>query len=402
MLSVACSSAPESVGTAGSSAVASTASIAPMTSSTTTTVVSTTTVLTTTTSLPSIEECLDVIPLEVKVGQLLFPVIAQSELVAAATLASTGKIAGVVLVGNVSAGVDAQIAEFQASSLVGPSLMAVDEEGGRVQRLTDLVGAFPSARALAAANSPEEAGRLSRAHAEKLAQLGFTMNLAPVLDLDNGSYIRDRSFGAEPGLVTEYGLAVAAGISDAGLVPVVKHFPGHGRGTDSHRALPVLPDKSELEAADVVPFRAAADAGLAIMVGHLVVPDLTGDEPASLSSAAISGWLRNEIGFDGLVMTDAFNMEAIAATRTADDATEAAIAAGADLAMLGRLADVEASGSRLVDAVATGRLGLEAVNRSFLRVLEAKDISACDLPAEVAPAIRCDGVSGGGCSLVVG
>ena len=203
MLSVACSSAPESVGTAGSSAVASTASIAPMTSSTTTTVVSTTTVLTTTTSLPSIEECLDVIPLEVKVGQLLFPVIAQSELVAAATLASTGKIAGVVLVGNVSAGVDAQIAEFQASSLVGPSLMAVDEEGGRVQRLTDLVGAFPSARALAAANSPEEAGRLSQAHAEKLAQLGFTMNLAPVLDLDNGSYIRDRSFGAEPGLVTE-------------------------------------------------------------------------------------------------------------------------------------------------------------------------------------------------------
>lgn len=394
-------SSADSAAIATSSQVSSTTPTSTTTTSTTTTAAPTT-VAPPTTSPPSIAECLAVIPVEVKVGQLLFPVVVQSELADAAELASRGAIAGVVVVGAVQSGVDAQIADIQARSLVAPSLIAVDEEGGRVQRLADLIGPLPSARTVAASGTPEEARRLAHDHAAKLAELGFTMNLAPVLDLDTGGYIRDRSFGADPEVVAEYGLAVAAGIGDAGVVPVVKHFPGHGRGTDSHRGLPVLPGQAELESTDIVPFRAAVEAGLPVMVGHLVVPDLTGSEPASLSAAAVAGWLRDGLGFDGLVMTDAFNMDAISATKSADVAAEAAVAAGVDLAMLGRLAEVGPATTRLVDAVSSGRLGGDAVDRAFLRVLEAKDISACDLPAEVAPAIRCDGVTDGGCALALG
>ncbi len=182
---------------------------------------------------------------------------------------------------------------------------------------------------------------------------------------------------------------------------MVKHFPGHGRGVDSHTGLPELPPLAELQA-DLVPFRAAAEAGLPIMVGHLVVPDLTGDEPASMSPEAISGLLRTELGFDGLVMTDALNMDAVTATRSGDEAAERALAAGADLAMLGRLADVEPTLDRLLAAVVEERLEIDTLNRSFLRVLDAKGVTACDLPADVAPAIRCDGVTTGGCALVVG
>ena len=385
----------ESSSTAAPTSVATTAT-------TTTTTSTTTTAAPTTTRPPTVAECLSVIPLDVKIGQLLFPVVVESELAQAAELASRGAIAGVVVVGDVGPGVEARIAAIQAGSRVGPSILAVDEEGGRVQRLTGLIGAYPSAREVAATTTPDQARRLAREHAEKIAEIGFTMNLAPVLDLDTGGYIRDRSFGSDPEVVTEYGLAVADGIGDTGVVAVAKHFPGHGRATDSHRGLPVLPGRSELETTDLVPFRAAADAGVAIMVGHLVVPDVTGTEPASLSPAAVRGWLRDGLGFDGLVMTDALDMDAISATRSGDAAAEAAITAGVDLAMLGRLADVEPSSARLVEAVASGRLTTETVDRSFLRVLEAKDITACDLPAEVAPAIRCDGVTDGGCGLVLG
>ena len=335
-------------------------------------------------------------------GQLLFPVVTQSELGSATELAATGEIAGVVIVGDVSVGVEGQIAELQAASIVGPSLVAVDEEGGRVQRVASLVGSIPSARSVASDLTSAEARELARAHAEKLGALGFTMNLAPVLDLDTGSYIRDRSFSPDPATVAEYGIAVAAGIEDAGLVPVAKHFPGHGRGIDSHTGLPVLPPLVELRATDLVPFELAAAMDVPIMIGHLVVPDLTGDEPASQSAAAIAGLLRDDLGFDGLVMTDAFNMDAITDRRNGAEAARQAIGAGVDLAMLGGIADVAPTIEMLTQAVAAEEIELVSVNRSFLRVLETKGITACDLPAEVAPGIRCDGVTDGGCGLVVG
>ena len=233
------------------------AQVAPETTTTTTTTTTTSTT-TTTEPPPTIEECLAEVPLDVKLGQLLFPVMTQSEFGAATVLAANGQIAGVVVLGSPDARVARDIEAMQTTSLVGPSIIAVDEEGGRVQRLDDLVGTLPSARAMAN-GTPAEVRAQSRSHAEAIGALGFTMNLAPVLDLDNGTYIRDRSFGADAATVEEYAFAFADGILDAGLTPTAKHFPGHGRGTDSHTGLPTLPGLDELRGTDLQPFVAGEE-----------------------------------------------------------------------------------------------------------------------------------------------
>jgi beta-N-acetylhexosaminidase len=359
---------------------------------------STTPATSTTVAPMTAEECAAEVSLEVRLGQLLFPVVVQDELEAAAQLAERGLIGGVVVLGSPTEAIAAQIADLQDRSLVSPSIVAVDEEGGRVQRLDSLVGSIPSARQVSAELTLEEARELARSHAQSIGELGFTMNLAPVLDLDNGGFIGDRSFGEDVDLVTNYAFATADGIIAAGLTPVAKHFPGHGRGADSHTGLPTLPDLDTLLESDLVPFIRAVDRGdIPIMIGHLVVPGLTNDKPATLSPEAIDGLLRRELGFDGLVMTDALNMDAISATTNNADAAEQALMAGVDLAMLGQLSDVEPALDQLIDAVRSGRLEEATVNTSFVRVLEHRGIELCGLVPALLPAIGCrSGV--GGCS----
>ena len=360
----------------------------------------TTTVATTTTSvpIPTPEECADEIPIDVRVGQLLFPVVTQSELPAATQLAAAGHIGGIVLLGSPSSTIGADLATLQANSMVGPSIVSVDEEGGRVQRVAGLVGAIPSARSQASNLTPDEVVTLTQGHAEQLGGLGFTMNLAPVLDLDTGVFIRDRAFSADPTVVSQYALATAQGIRSAGLDPVAKHFPGHGRGTDSHTGLPTVPPLSELRTADLLPFIDFIDGGgEAIMIGHVIVPDVTQDLPASLSREIITDLLRDELGFNGVVITDAFNMDAIAVDFTNPQAAEASIAAGVDLAMLGNLADVDATITQLIIAVSEGRIEEQQLNESFVRVLRLKGLEVCELPADIAPAIACNGVGFGAC-----
>lgn len=367
----------------------------PVTEASTTTIEPTTTA---TSTLPprSALECASDIALEVRLGQLLFPVIVQSELPAATALAEQGLIGGVVVLGKPTAEIAAGITDLQSRSMVSPSIVAVDEEGGRVQRLDQLVGAVPSARQVATQFTADEARALAEEHAAEVAALGFTMNLAPVVDLDNGSFIGDRSFGANPDVVTNYAFATADGIRAGGLTPVVKHFPGHGRGADSHTGLPSLPELEVLRDSDLVPFVRAIDRGdLPIMVGHLVVAGLTRGKPATLSIEAIDGLLRTELGFDGLVMTDALNMDAISATTNNAEAAEQALIAGVDLVMLGSLAQTEATIDHLLEAVGSGRLDEQSVNSSLLRVLDERQIELCSLPAELLPAIGCQPDRGG-------
>ncbi len=358
------------------------------------TTTTTTTAPTTTTTAPIVRsamECASDIPLDVRIGQLMFPVLTQDEFGDAQSLATQGHLGGVVVLGSPSSSIKGDIERLQASSLVGPMIVAVDEEGGRVQRLESVVGRQPSAREVAANETPAVARERARAHATALGELGFTMNLAPVVDLDTGSFIGDRSYGSDPDLVTAYAFEVADGILDGGLSPVLKHFPGHGAGTDSHFGLPTLPELDELRTTDLVPFeRGAARGDLPIMVGHLVVPGLTDGQPATLSRAAVTGLLRGELGFNGLVMTDAFNMEAISATTNNADAAELAIGAGVDLVMLGTIREVGLAVEQLVDAVTSGRLSDEAVTTAFLRVMQHRNLELCALPEHLRPAIGCE------------
>ena len=362
------------------------------TTSTTTTTTTTTTIATTTTvPPPTAAECAAEIPLEVRVGQLMFPLITQPDFAAAAEAAERGLIGGVVVIGNPTAAIAGDIAAMQNRSLLGPLIVAVDEEGGTVQRLAGITSTLPSARTAASSLTTAEAQELARAHAVAIGELGFTMNLAPVVDLDNGGFLESRTFSSDPSIATDYGFATADGILEAGLSPVIKHFPGHGRGTDSHTGLPTLPELSVLEGDDLIPFARAAERGdLPIMIGHLVVPDLTNGKPATLSPEAINGLLRDQLGFDGLVMTDAFNMAAIAATTSNAEAAEQSLAAGVDLVMLGSLGATEGTVDHVLAAIDAGVITEQSITESFLRVLDNRGLEICALPEDLRPSIGCE------------
>ena len=196
-----------------------------------------------------------------------------------------------------------------------------------------------------------------------------------------GKGIGDRSFGNDPATVTDYGMATVEGLSAGGVVPVVKHFPGHGGATvDTHEELASTAPLSELRERDLIPFAAVVGAtDAAVMVGHLNVPGLTGGMPASLSPAAINGLLREELGHSGLIVTDSLIMGAIRSQWSVSEAALLAITAGADLALVGGLEDAAAVFSEIEAAVAEGRLSLERLDDAATNVLRAKGVFACTL-----------------------
>ncbi|MEE2568141.1 glycoside hydrolase family 3 N-terminal domain-containing protein [Pseudarthrobacter sp. J64] len=252
-----------------------------------------------------------------------------------------------------------------------PGIVAVDQEGGPVARLRAPLTEWPAAMAYGAAGDPAMARDAGRAMGAELAGLGFTMNFAPDADVTIGPQdpvIRSRSFSDDPDAVAAHAVAMSAGLVDAGVLPAVKHFPGHGSVTvDSHVGLPVQgAGLAELEARDWKPFRAAVAAGLPmVMTGHIDVPALEPGIPASLSKATY-GHLRS-LGFKGVVVTDALNMGAIGQNYAVGEESVKALAAGADLLLMPP--DVEAAHSAIVTAVGNGSLPEDRLNEAAARVI---------------------------------
>jgi len=218
-------------------------------------------------------------------------------------------------------------------------LVAVDQEGGRVQRFRSPVLELPPMRALGQRDDPELTRRAARVLGGQLGAIGFNVNFAPVLDVDtnpDNPVIGDRSFGADPALVARHGVAFARGLRDAGVMACGKHFPGHGDTVvDSHFTLPMLAhDMERLEAVELVPFRAAAGEIDSIMTAHIVFRALDADRPATLSHPVITGLLRGQLGYDGLVVSDDLEMKAIADHYPNGEAAVAAIRAGCDLLLI--------------------------------------------------------------------
>ena len=267
-----------------------------------------------------------------------------------------------------------------------PLAVSVDEEGGRVSRLSSLIGAAPSARTLAQTQTPDQVYNLALARGRQMRGLGITVDFAPVVDVsDQGAdtVIGDRSFSNDPATVTTYAGAFARGLRDAGVLPVLKHFPGHGHGSgDSHTAGAVsTPPLSELMKSDLVPYATlTTEAPVAVMMGHLEVPGLTGNTPASLSAAAVnllrSGGYGGP-GFNGPVFSDDLSsMAAISSRYGVAEAVLRALQAGTDVALWITTAEVPAVLDRLEKAVTAGELALPAVEGSVLRMAGIKGPSA--------------------------
>jgi beta-N-acetylhexosaminidase len=260
-----------------------------------------------------------------------------------------------------------------------PPFLALDQEGGNVVRVHDQVVVLPSNMALGATRSAELAYAAGRAQGEDLKRLGFNMNLAPVLDVNlnpRNPVIGVRSYGDSVPLVSELGRAFVRGQEDAGLVTVAKHFPGHGAtDADSHKALPVMAETREEVLAQMEPFRAAIQDGLdGLMTAHVAIPGLTGNNvPATLSPQVLGGLLRQELGFDGLVLTDEMEMEAIVQRYGVGRAAVLAVKAGADMVLVPWRNEKKTEVyEALLAAVRSGELPAARLEQAVRRILTAK------------------------------
>ena len=267
-----------------------------------------------------------------------------------------------------------------------PLAVSVDEEGGRVSRLKSIIEPQPSARVLAATDTPDDVYAIALDRGHKMRGLGITIDFAPVADVTteaDDEVIGDRSFGSDPEKVTEYAGAYARGLRDAGIFPVLKHFPGHGHGSgDSHTGAVTTPPLTDLQNDDLVPYRTLTTAGpVGVMVGHLEVPGLTGTDPASLSPAAYALLRSGGYGgppFTGLVFTDDISsMAAVNQRYGVSEASLKAFQAGADVALWTTTDEVPAVLDRLEQAVAAGELNMSTVDASLQRVVAVKGPPHC-------------------------
>jgi len=255
-------------------------------------------------------------------------------------------------------------------------LIAVDQEGGRVERLHDGVASLPSAMAFGATGDADLAARAGALLGRDLARLGITVDLAPVADLSlqpRSRVIGTRAYGDIPDDVAAFAGAFARGIERAGVAAALKHFPGQGSTAgDSHVTLPrVTADAATLRARDLVPFARGIAAGVASLVvsAHVVVEAFDAQHPATLSRAILTDLLRGELGFTGVIATDCLEMDAIArGVGTVQGAVDA-LAAGADLLLISHHLELAAQAAdAIVGAVKSGRLSLDRLRDAHARV----------------------------------
>lgn len=218
-----------------------------------------------------------------------------------------------------------------------PLLIALDQEGGPVQRLKAPFTLIPAARDLGLTATPEEVEDLARRVGRELALVGVNMNLAPVLDVPRSPACPQwhRAYSPDPERAARYALAAIRGYAAGGVIPVAKHFPGLGDTmADSHEVLPQAMSADAQREADLLPFREAAAAGApAVMTAHLLVTQWD-TRPATLSAVALQDWLRRKLKFQGVVITDDLEMGAIATRLPVEQAAREALAAGADLLLI--------------------------------------------------------------------
>lgn len=239
-----------------------------------------------------------------------------------------------------------------------PFAVSIDFEGGRVLRHAEILGDYPSPQVMAETKSPEEVRQLAKEMGDSLASRGITMNFAPVVDLDGAGLevVGDRAFSHDPLVAADYAAAFAEGMLDAGVTPVYKHFPGHGRASgDSHLGEVVTPPLDELKTLDLIPYtKVLPGTRAAVMLGHLVVPDF-GEAPATLNPEIYKllreGSYPGGAPFEGPVITDDLSgMKAITDNYRVPQAVVSALGAGADMALWISTADL----SEAIDATVTG------------------------------------------------
>lgn len=334
-------------------------------------------------------EQLAAMTVEEKVGQLLIGGFEGTEIGDQATrLVQEYQVGGLILYGRNIAGAGQLVTLTNGLKALNgdgiPLFLSIDQEGGGVDRMPPEVRRTPGAYCVGQTGSVPAAQSYGDVLAAECAAFGLNLDFAPVLDVwsnPGNTVIGQRAFSADARTVAGLGPAAARRMMDQGIIPAVKHFPGHGdTAVDSHVGLPVV-DKSpeELEETELIPFRAAIQsAGTdgqvpAVMVAHILLTQLDPERPASLSPAVVTGLLRDELGFAGAVLTDDLTMGAVTQSYGLGEAAVLAVEAGCDILLVCHGPDsVPAVRTALLEAVASGRITAERLDESVYRILRLK------------------------------
>ena len=256
--------------------------------------------------------------------------------------------------------------------------IGVDEEGGSVARAADNLGttAFEDMATYGTEGDTAKAYEIGKTQAQELTEMGFNVNFSPVADVltnEANTVVKDRSFGSDPELVADMTTEVIKGLTEGGMLCAPKHFPGHGStDADTHNGF-AASDRTlqELENCDLIPFRAAITAGAPmIMVGHMTMTELDDENPACMSGDIVTGLLREKLGYDGIIITDALNMGAIYENYTNAEAAVACISAGCDMLLC--VSNINSVVSAVTTAVEEGVIKESAIDASVTRILTAK------------------------------
>lgn len=272
------------------------------------------------------------------------------------------------------------IGDLQKASGLG-LFVAVDEEGGRVARLGKNPAmettAFPPMAEIGASGDRSKARNVGLTIGQDLRRFGFNLDFAPVADVNSNPdnpVINDRAFSSDPRIAADMVAACVRGFKESGVLCTLKHFPGHGdTATDSHYgAASSGKTLAELQSCEFLPFEAGIAAGAdVVMLGHISLPNVTGNDlPATLSYEITTGILREQLGFEGLIVTDSMSMAAITSHFSSEEAAVKAIQAGADLILMP--ANLNDAVTGILNAVKTGEISEERLNESVYRILYTK------------------------------
>lgn len=262
-----------------------------------------------------------------------------------------------------------------------PMFLSIDQEGGNVDRLKTIKGItfskMPAMADIGKTNDTSIAYGTGANIAHNLKMLSLNMNFAPVIDVysnPKNTVIGTRSFGSNAEVVAKMGLALSKGLKDNNIIPVYKHFPGHGNTeTDSHVNLPIVnKSKEELLKEELIPFKEAiANGAEVIMIGHLAIPSITNSYiPASLSKKIITNLLKEELNYKNIVITDALNMKALTNNYTEKEIIEKSINAGVDILLMPE--NPINAVSIIIDSIKNGTIKEEQINNSVKKILELK------------------------------
>jgi beta-N-acetylhexosaminidase len=333
-----------------------------------------------------VEELLASLTLEQKIGQRFIITVRGTRLSRAeAALIGDGLAGGIILNSGNIAGreqVQALTGAIEAAGREGAGgvpFIGIDQEGGRVSRLEIRnITRFPAPFHWREAGDPFFVEAAAYVISREIAVLGFNMNFAPVLDLygrADDSVIGDRAMGDEPWQVGRLGAYYLRGAGQAGIIPVAKHFPGHGRTTvNSHFRLPVLEVTEDiLLTHDLLPFRIAIEQGAeALMTAHILYPLIDPDYPVTLSARFIRGLLRGRLGYEGVVISDDITMGALRANFTLTEILRQAIRAGVDLILVQGPADLPGLIAAVLELHERGEISLEEIEEAVRRILRLK------------------------------